>query len=451
MAGKTVLLLGCGMIAPPIINYFNEHKINTIVASRTVSRVEEVIKGLEFCSAVEFDVTAAGYEVALDALTQKADLVISLLPYIYHTAAAKMAIKHKKHFCTSSYVSDDMMKLADAAKEAGIIMLNEIGVDPGLDHASAMKVIDEVHHKGGKVKSFFSICGGLPNPKFNDNPFGYKLSWSPRGVLLASRNKAIYTENGKVVAQDSLFSEGSYRVVVINGTEYEWYPNRDSNKYLPIYGLEGECETIIRGTFRNRGWCRAINTLSTLGFLELDEMVITGKTFKQFCQAVIKNDNPDVRAGLAQAAKLDESVELDKKVLDALEWLGLFSDEVIQIKENTALDCLCVLFSTKLVYAPGESDMILMQHTFEVEWANAKRETMTSTLVDIGLQPEGFSSMARTVSLPLGCAVRAILDGRNKLTGLYRPVIGEIYNPILDEMETMKPPVKFVEEVVSST
>lgn len=438
---KSVLLLGCGMCAPPMIKYFNDAGVKLTVASRTLAKSEAVCKDMKNVTTIVFDIEGKDALADLDGLIPKFDLVISMLPYIHHVKAAKLAIKHKKHFCSTSYVSEEMQALDAEAKAAGVILLNECGVDPGLDHMSAQKVIDEVHSKGGKIVEFYSITGGLPAPSCNDNPFGYKLSWSPRGVLLASRNNCSYQEKGKKVDVEGvdLFAKSTYRHMTVDGIEYEWYPNRDSIKYKDIYKIP-ECQTIIRGTYRNIGWCDVMKFLADKGFTNMDEdEKIPEQSFSQLtakCLGVSKDPKAAVVAELGT----------DSKVVSQLEWLGCFSEDKIPAGTKTILDAMCHLFQGKLVYAEGEKDMIQMRHIFEVEYKNNHRETIHSTMIDYGLQPEGATSMSRTVSLPVAVAAHAVLDGRLKLTGVQRPIIPEMYNLILDEMEKLN--IRFKEEVL---
>lgn len=440
---KTVLVLGCGLVAPPLIHYLHEHGYKLIVANRTVSRAEAVIKTLKNARAVEFDVDAPDAFEKLDKITQECDLVVSLLPYLYHVQAAKIALKYQKHFCTTSYVSEEMKKLDEEAQKAGVVLLNECGVDPGLDHMSAKKIIDEVHAHGGKLMSFFSICGGLPAPQSNNNPLGYKLSWSPRGVLLAGRNNATFLVDGDKVAVPGvrLYDPDVYRVDEVEGVgKLEWYPNRDSTAYVDIYSVP-EVQTIIRGTYRNAGWCEFLKAIATFGFNSTDVISIGGKTCAEFASQVLGDANSAPKQFIADKLQ----IALDHPIMQKFEFLGLFSSELrVPEKVNTALDALCFLFERSLQYAHGEKDMIVMRHTFEVEYSLSHRETLQSTLIDQGLQPDGYSSMARTVTLPVAAAIRAILDGRMKAKGLMRPVEPEIYNLVLAEMEELK--IHFQEE-----
>ena len=196
------------------------------------------------------DITASGSDIILDRLCREGTVIVSLLPYIYHVQAAKVALKYNKHFCTTSYISEEMMTLHQAVRDKKLLFLNECGVDPGLDHMSAMKIIDEVHGANGHIVSFHSICGGLPAPEFNDNPFGYKFSWAPRGVLLASRNSAKQVINGQIVDIEGvdLFAKSNVfhdKLKLIG--DVEWYYNRDAFKYIDIYGID-EVSTMIRVT-----------------------------------------------------------------------------------------------------------------------------------------------------------------------------------------------------------
>lgn len=445
MSGKSILVLGCGMCAPPMIEHFNTCGIKTTVASRTLARAEKVCKGLENVNCVQFDVEQKDMEVALEALIVKVDLVVSMLPYIHHVKAAKLAVKHKKHFCTTSYVSDEMQALDADAKAAGVILLNECGVDPGLDHMSAQKVIDGVHAKGGKIVEFHSMTGGLPAPECNDNPFGYKLSWSPRGVLLASRNSCLFQEKGETVAIDGkdLFAKSTYRHMTVEGMDFEWYPNRDSIKYKDIYGIP-ECKTIIRGTYRNKGWCDVMKLLADKGFTSMDEdEKLCDQTYAQLTCKLMGATG--TAAADAKAAVVAE-VGADSKIVEQMEWVGLFSEDKIATADKCVLDAVCAKFNAKMMYAEGEKDMICMHHTFEVEYANSHRETIQSTLLDFGLQPNGHSSMSRTVSLPVATAAVAILEARINMTGVQRPIHPELYNMILADMAKVN--IKFQEKVL---
>jgi saccharopine dehydrogenase-like NADP-dependent oxidoreductase len=249
---KRVLVLGAGLVAKPLVRYLLDKGHQLTCASRTVSKAERLVDGHPHGKAGELNLQD---EARLAQHIQEADLAVSLVPPAFHPLVARICIEQKRPMVTTSYVSDEMSALDGVAKEAGVTVMNEIGVDPGIDHMSAMRIIDQVRGKGGRIVAFKSYCGGLPAPADNDNPFGYKFSWAPRGVLMASRNGAQYLENGRkvVVEPERLFREVHILPFGEIG-DFEAYPNRDSIGYLDVYGLQG-IQTLYRGTLRNMGWC----------------------------------------------------------------------------------------------------------------------------------------------------------------------------------------------------
>jgi saccharopine dehydrogenase (NADP+, L-glutamate forming)/spermidine synthase len=424
---KRVLCLGAGLVARPYVQYLCNHGYHVTVASRTKSKADYLIVGCDNAKVVVFDIKKD--DALLEELTAKSDIICSLLPYTYHVKAAKMAIRHGKPFCTTSYISEEMMTLDEDARKAGVLLLNECGVDPGIDHMSAMKIIDEIHHNGGKVISFTSFTGGLPAPEANDNPFGYKLSWSPRGVLLAGRNDAHFLRDGSevVIPGPELFN--NYEIMDIPGMgKFEGYPNRDSMSFIDTYNIP-ETKTMLRGTFRNLGWCDTLKKIADLGLLDIEERNLEGMTYSELMKQLTSSES-EVREAVASKTNLPK----DDPIISRLEWLGLFTDEEIS-NSTTNLDALCRLFETKLQYAEGERDMIVMHHEFIAEYPR-KREKITSTLIDYGI-PNGDSSMSRTVALPVAIASRMILEKSINITGVHRPTIPELYNPILKELQTL--------------
>ncbi len=314
-----------------------------------------------------------------------------------------------------------------------MLFLNEIGVDPGIDHMSAMKIIDDVYDNGGKVVHFYSYCGGLPAPEDNDNPFGYKFSWSPKGVVLASRNSAKFLENGKLVEIEGKDLFLNYRLEEIEGLgKYEVYPNRDSMPYKDLYNLK-DAITVMRGTYRNIGWCDTLKKMVDLGLIDENPVEgLKGITFRKMMADLIKEkDGADVVNKVAETLGL----EPDSDILKRLEWLGLFSEEHVPEFDNR-LDILSYLLEKKLVFKDGEKDMIILQHKFTVENADKSKDLITSTLIDYG-EALKESSMARTVSLPLAIGVRFMAEGKFNLTGVQIPITKEIYEPVLKELETL--------------
>jgi len=369
----------------------------------------------------------------VEALVARADVVVSLLPYTYHVKVAEMCIKHKKQMITTSYVSDVMKALDSKAKASGILILNECGLDPGIDHMSAMRIIHDVENKKGKVISFKSTTGALPSHEANNNPFGYKFSWSPRGVLLASRNAAKWLENGKEVSipGEQLFEHYYLQDITVIGV-FENYPNRNSIPYKEIYGLN-HAQTVYRGTFRMTGWCETIRAIVALGWLSEEPLKgFTGKTYGELTRHLIGIKPKD---NLPQAIAKHLGLKPYAAVIKRLEWLGLFGEERLPKNKNNPLDYLNVLTLEKMSMGPHERDMVVMHHEFIASYPS-KKEYITSTLVDYGI-PDGDTSVARTVALPAAIAVKMVLNRQITLTGVHIPVIPEIYTPILNELEEL--------------
>ncbi|MHA1556895.1 MAG: saccharopine dehydrogenase C-terminal domain-containing protein [Candidatus Heimdallarchaeota archaeon] len=436
---KKVVVFGAGLVSKPGIRYLLDNEFQVTVASRTVSKAEAIVDKHPNGKALAFDITKDSLEDS--GLIQSHDLAVSLLPYAFHPEVAKACIKHGKLMATTSYVSDDMKALDEDAKKAGILIMNECGVDPGTDHMSAMKIIHSVQKKGGKVTSFKSITGGLPAPDSNDNPMGYKFSWSPKGVILAGTNAAQFLEDGKLVDIKSGDLFNHYWPMNVEGMDLEAYPNRDSMPYIDTYGLKG-IQTMFRGTFRYPGWCETLQALFDLGLMDKEAQEgLEGLNWKQLMQKILNYSGDDIKKEVAKKLGKEE----DALCLDRLEWMGMFKDTALG-KGVSYLDVLSDLFLDKLGgFKPGERDMIIMQHEFKVEYPGDKKETIISTLLDFGI-PNGDSSMARTVSLPVAIAVRMMLEGKITGTGVIIPIEPDVYNPILDELEAMD--IVFKEKVL---
>ncbi len=427
---KRVLVLGAGLVAKPLVRYLLDKGHRVILASRTVSKAEKMIAGHPNGEAHSLDLQD---EESLAARLDGCDLAVSLVPFAFHPTVARLCIDRKKPMVTTSYVSPEMQELDAPAREAGVTVLNEIGVDPGIDHMSAMRVIDSVRSKGGQVVAFKSYCGGLPAPEANDNPFGYKFSWAPRGVLLASRNSAEYLLDGRKVQVpgERLFRDMHILQVEGHG-DFEAYPNRDSISYIEIYGLEG-IKTLFRGTLRNMGWCDCVYNYRRLGLLDLEEIDVEGKTYAQLMRQIVGCGEQD---DLRQATARKLSIPPDALPAWNLQWLGMFSDRKLEGARISPLDALGDLMFEKLAYRPGERDMIVLYHDFRAVFPDGHEERIVSQLIDYGIEG-GDSSMSRTVSLPAAVAAHLILKGAVTAKGVLRPVIPEIYNPVLDELATL--------------
>ena len=428
---KQVLVLGAGLVARPHVRYLLDvPDLLVTVASRTVSKAEALINGHPRGTALALNVEDGD---GLEALIRQADLAVSMLPYVYHPQVAALCVKHKKHMVTTSYAKDAMRALDGPAREAGVILLNEIGVDPGIDHMSAMKVIHQVERKGGRVASFVSWTGGLPAPEAKDNPFGYKFSWSPRGVLLAGKNPARFQRDGQIVdiPGEELFD--NYWPVYIEGLgEFEGYPNRDSLPYAETYCIQ-PTSWMFRGTLRNVGWCNTVKTMADMGLFGDNPMEPLPATFRQFTARLL-GVGPDT--DLTHYLAGHWGMKPNAKPITDLAWLGLFSDDPLPQDTTTPLDVMAARMQSKMAYWPGERDMLIMQHEFVAEYSD-HGEAITATMIDYGI-PHGDTSMSRTVGLPAAIAARMILHGEMAgLTGVHVPVIPEIYEPVLAELANL--------------
>lgn len=425
---KRILVLGAGLVTRPHVRYLlGVPDFEVTVASRTLGKAQALIEGHPRGRAVAL---LADDQAAMESLIGQSDLAVSMLPYAYHPQVAALCVKHKKHMVTTSYVKDAMRALDGPAQEAGVILLNEIGVDPGIDHMSAMKIIDGIRKKGGEVASFTSLCGGLPAPEASDNPFGYKFSWSPKGVLMAGKNPARFLKDGALVEipGDELFDH--YWQVQIQGLgAFECYPNRDSLPYAETYGIR-PTGWMFRGTLRNLGWCATLKRIAELGWLDDTPLSRPPATFRELTAALA---HVDAGADLPQALATQWGMARDAKPIADLEWLGLLSGSPLPAGEKTPLDILTAQMLAKMPYKPGERDLLIMQHEFVARYPG-HYESITSTLIDFGI-PHGDTSMSRTVGLPAAIAARMILEGEfSGLTGVHTPVIGKIYEPVLAEL-----------------
>ncbi|KKF95419.1 Saccharopine dehydrogenase [NADP(+) L-glutamate-forming] [Ceratocystis platani] len=437
MSSYKVLMLGAGFVTRPTLDVLNDSGIPVTVACRTLESAKKLSEGVANSTPISLDVTD---DAALDAAVAQHDLVISLIPYTFHATVIKSAIRQKKHVVTTSYVSPAMMELDAAAKEAGITVMNEIGLDPGIDHLYAVKTIEEVHAAGGKIIKFLSFCGGLPAPEHSDNPLGYKFSWSSRGVLLALRNAAKYYNDGAVVDIASADLMGTAKPYFIYpGYAFVAYPNRDSTPYRERYNIP-EAQTIVRGTLRYQGFPQFIRVLVEIGFLSdaSTSALATAGPWKAATAAVLgasASDPASLEAAIVSKATFD-SEEDKERILAGLRWIGLFSDEQITPRGNP-LDTLCATLEKKMQFEDGERDFVMLQHKFVIENADGSRETRTSTLCEYG-QPYGsggYSAMAKTVGVPCAVAVKQVLNGTLNERGVLAPMNSKINNPLIKELE----------------
>ncbi|KAJ8102807.1 Saccharopine dehydrogenase [Lipomyces tetrasporus] len=449
MSGKQILVLGSGMVARPCVEYLiRDTENNVTVACRTLSAAQALVSGLARTRAISLDVSSFA---DLDRQVAAHDLVISLVPYIYHAAVIKSAIKGKTNVVTTSYVSPAMRELDGAVKEAGIVVLNEVGLDPGIDHLYAIKTIDEIHAKCGMVKQFYSYCGGLPAPECANNPLGFKFSWSPRGALLAQRNSASYLSEGKQVdisAQDLMSASKPY--FVNDRYSFVAYPNRNSVPFREFYNIP-EAETVIRGSLRYEGNPEFIQALVDLGWLDAEEKhwLNAELTWAQIQQKAIGAEDSTTGtliSRIKEICKFSSEAECDR-IVSGLEWMGLLSSERATVRGGNLLDTLCGQLENLLNYQPGERDLVMLQHKFVVEWRDGKTDTLTSTLELLG-DPKGYSAMAFSVGITCGIASQLLLDGCSALStpGVLAPYTKEMCDPIREIVE--REGIKLVENVL---
>jgi saccharopine dehydrogenase (NADP+, L-glutamate forming)/spermidine synthase len=427
---KKIVVLGAGLVAKPLVRYLlDQPDFQVLCASRTVSKAEALVEGHARGVARAVDLTDPR---ALAALVPDSDLVISMVPYTFHVQVAELCIAHKKMFVSTSYVSPAMRGLDGKARAAGVVLLNEIGLDPGIDHMSAMRVFTDVRSRGGVIKSFVSYCGGLPAPEANTNPLGYKFSWSPRGVLLAGKNSARYLKDGKVreIPSEDLFTDRWPLRGVPGAGDFEAYPNRDSIGYIDVYELK-KAETVIRATLRNPGWCETLKCIVDLGLLDTEERDLGGLTYGGMVDRLAPGDG-DRRARTAKKLGVSES----STAMRNLDWLGVFGDEPIPLRKGGYIDVMTHRMLEKMSYGKGERDLIVLHHEFLGAFSDGHKEKITSTLVDLGI-PGGDSAMSRTVGYPAAIAARFLLEGKIRETGVHIPVSAAIYEPVLDELERL--------------
>ena len=441
---KKILILGAGLVVKPIIEYLLDKNFFVTVASNTPDRATQIIGNHPNGRSVYWEATD---ELTLGELISNHDLTVSLLPYVFHLLVAKHGIRHGKNMVTTSYVKPEMKALDGQAKDAGIIILNEIGLDPGIDHMSAMRIIDKIHHNEGAVLEFYSICGALPAPESANNPFRYKFSWSPKGVVMAGNNDAAFLRHGeKVIIPSKDLFKNPFQVDFPGIGMLDVYPNRDSLAYMDLYGIP-ETRTMYRGTFRYKGWCEILDAMKKLNLISYGKFDMTGMTYADMVRRTISDLSADLTDSPLQKGKgrgwgTQETVAeflsspVNSAAIEAMRWLGLFDNTLMNRRIDSTFEVTSDLMIEKMTLGNEEKDMVVMQHTFLAGYSDGRKEVIRSRMLDFG-SPYSDTSIARTVALPAAIAVEMILNGKIKEKGVHIPVIPEIYNPVLDQLETM--------------
>lgn len=435
---KKVCVLGAGLVAGPLVEYLlNLGEVEVKVADLDEGRARQLVGHHPRGQAFHLDLRN---KEKLEGLIAGVEVVASMVPYTFHPYVASLCLELGKHLVTASYVSPEMKRYDEPARSKGLIFLNECGLDPGLDHMEAKKCINQARAAGGQVLSFISYCGGLPAPEANSNPYGYKFSWSPRGVLLAGRNEARYLKDGQeiIIPAEELFDH--FELVEIPGLgQFEAYPNRNSVIYRQIYDIP-EVQTIIRGTLRYPGWCFKLKKIGELGLLDINDREWTATTYAGFMREWLGiRDDEDLKTTVASRLKLDPQSDTIK----AFEWLGLFSTKPLPSQKSSPLDLLTAIMWDRMQYEKNERDMNILEHELLISYPSGQKEKLVSTLIDFG-QPGGHSSMSRLVGWPVALGVKLILQNQIKGRGVLIPTTPDIYEPILAELKDLG--VKFKEE-----
>ncbi|MCK4560515.1 MAG: saccharopine dehydrogenase NADP-binding domain-containing protein [Calditrichia bacterium] len=429
---KKVAIVGAGLMTQPLVDYFIDNcGYQVIVLNRTLAKAEKVVEGRTAGRAVEWPNNDPD---VLDNVIREVDIAISMVPKPIHIHVAKSCLRNGKNMLTTAYEIPELLALKNEVEEKGLLILNELGEVPGMDHFGTQMVLDEIKEEGGRVISLNSYGSGLPSFESNNNPMGYKFSWDPRTVFVAAQTAAAYLKNGKKieVPGDKLFEHFWYVDIDDLGT-FESYPNKDVEKYVKPFGLK-EDVSFYRGLLRFSGYCNHMKNVMILGLLKNDQIkTFEGKTYRQFTTALINEESPD---NLEHKLGHYLNVDFNADIINRLKWLGFFDDKPIAIKKGTNLDVLLDLMLKKMSYKPHEKDMIILHINVLAEFPGGRREKRLATMVVEGI-PHGASAMSRAVALPPAISAKLIVEGKIKATGvLMPPTLPELYKPVLDELKT---------------
>jgi saccharopine dehydrogenase-like NADP-dependent oxidoreductase len=432
---KNILIIGAGKSSSALIKYLldksNEESLFLTIGDISTDNAKNLINNHKNAKAIVLDVFDKDQR---EENIQKSDLVISMLPARFHLDVAKDCITFGKHMVTASYISDEMKALDSLAKEKGLVFMNEIGLDPGIDHMSAMQVIDSIKDSGGKMLLFESFCGGIVAPESDNNLWNYKFTWNPRNVVLAGQGgAAMFIQEGtyKYIPYSKLFRRSEFITVNGNG-KFEAIANRDSLKYRTVYGLEG-IPTMFRGTIRKVGFSRAWNTFVQLGMTD-DSYTIEeseNMSYRDFVNLFLAYSPSDsVELKLRSYLQIDQDDIMWEKLVE----LDIFNpDKKIGLKNATPAQMLQSILEKSWTLAEDDKDMIVMQHLFGYE-LDGKKYQIESSFVVLG-ENQTYTAMSKTVGLPVGIAAIKILKGEIKTPGVQIPISREVYKPILKELE----------------
>ncbi|XP_044742743.1 alpha-aminoadipic semialdehyde synthase, mitochondrial [Chrysoperla carnea] len=433
---KKVLVLGAGFVSEPLVEYLHREKnLSITICSAIKDEADLIAQKYPGVESVYLNVLEKSN--TLQDLLSNSDIAVSLLPYNLHAHVAQCCIDTKTHLVTASYANEDVKNLHDQALEAGVTILNEVGLDPGIDHFLALECIHDVQNTGGKIDSFISYCGGLPAPEYSDNPLRYKFSWSPRGSLINTLSGAKYLSKGQIVEINGggeLMST-TKDLDFLPGFHLEGYPNRDSTLYKDLYGINSDVKTVLRGTIRYKGFSKCIQGMQLLGLIDPNPHPCLHPkgpeiTWRQFvCNLLGLADSNIFYENLK--TKLADRIDGSDNV-KCLEELGLLQENSI-IKLTTPLDTVSHYLSKKLCLGKNERDLVILRHEIDITWPDNRKESRGINFVVYG-EENGHSAMAKTVGYPTAIAVKMILDGEIQQRGIVLPFAPEIYQTMLSRL-----------------
>ena len=432
---RKILIIGAGRSASSLIRYLlnksEVEKLHITIADLSLELAQKKTQNHHNASALALDIFNTEQR---QAEIQKNDIVISMLPAHLHIEVAKDCLAFHKNMVTASYISPQMEALNDEAVAKGLIFMNEVGLDPGIDHMSAMKVIDEIKEQGGKIILFESFCGGLVAPESDNNLWNYKFTWAPRNVVLAGQGgtaKFIQEGKYKYIPYQKLFRRTEYFHIEGYG-KFEGYANRDSLKYKSVYGLE-DALTLYRGTIRRVGFSKAWNVFVQLGMTDDTYVIDNSETisFRDFTNLFLPYHPSD---SVESKFRMSTGIEQDDIIWDKLLELDLFSPtKIVGLKNGTPAQILERILNDSWTLAPEDKDMIVMYHKFGYE-LNGEQKQIDATMVCLG-DDQTYTAMAKTVGLPVAMATLQILNENIKTPGVQLPIRKEVYLPILKELE----------------
>lgn len=434
---QKILIIGAGRSSNSLIQYLlkesekNHWKIS--IAEQNVSLAKEKLNGHQNGEVIRLDIFETDQ---LETTVKAHDLVISMLPASFHIYVATLCAKHKIHLLTASYLKENIKELDLSFRNNGKIALMEMGLDPGIDHMSAMKVLDELKEEGNKLTGFETFTGGLVAPEsVGDNPWEYKFTWNPRNVVLAGQGACKFIQEGryKYIPYHQLFSRTEV-IYIPNHGYFEGYANRDSLAYLDVYNLRG-IRTLFRGTLRKKGYSEAWNAFVQLGATDdtYEMEGVDNMTHRQFINSFLAY-NPTDSVELKLAHYL--SIPITSEIMFKIKWLGMFDETPVGLKKGTPAQILEHILKKSWKLQDEDKDMVVMWHKFNYENQKGERFQKESSMVVKGSDKD-HTAMAKTVGLPLGIAAKLILQEKINLSGVHIPIKKEIYLPVLDELEKM--------------